>query len=149
MSSPQVASAAKPSLARDWLDALRYWLRGRNGVIALVVLAVVIGGVLNWSSLVAAGIAPLLLTFLPCAVMCALGLCMNRMTGGSCSTSSSGSDGAGAPTPNVAQRLAASEPAEGAPVSPIPEAGPLPGYQAVDDLERAPDRKPHVQKERE
>jgi hypothetical protein len=149
MSSPQIVSAAKPSLARDWLDALRYWLRGRRGVAALVVLAVVIGGVLSWSWLVAAGIASLLLTFLPCAVMCALGLCMSRMTGGSCSKSASGSTGAGTPTPNVMQRVAASEPAEGAPVSAISEAGPLQGYQAVDDLERAPDGKPHVQKERE
>jgi hypothetical protein len=46
----------------------------------------VIGAALNWSWLVAVGIAPLLLTVLPCAAMCALGLCMNRMAGGSCST---------------------------------------------------------------
>jgi|SRR5919106_3296905 hypothetical protein len=149
MSSPHIASAAKPSLGRDWLDALRYWLRGRRGVAPLVVSAVVMGGALNWSWLVAAGIAPLLLTFLPCAVMCALGLCMSRMTGGSCSTSSNRSDSAGAPMPDAVQRLAASEPAESGPVSPISEAGPLPEYRAVDDLERGPDRKPHVQKERE
>jgi hypothetical protein len=86
MSSPETASANTPSLVRDWLYALRYWLRGRNGVIALVVLAAVIGGALNWSWLVAIGIAPLLITVLPCAAMCALGLCMHRMGGGSCST---------------------------------------------------------------
>ena len=34
MSSPETAGATRPSLAQDWLDALRYWLRGRNGVIA-------------------------------------------------------------------------------------------------------------------
>ena len=55
MNSPETATATKPSLAQDWLDALRYWLRGRNGVIALIVLAVVIGAALNWSWLVAAG----------------------------------------------------------------------------------------------
>jgi hypothetical protein len=86
MNSPETLGATKPSLAQDWLNALRYWLRGRNGVIALVVLAVVIGGALNWSWLVAVGIAPLLITVLPCAVMCALGLWMNRMGGGSCSS---------------------------------------------------------------
>jgi hypothetical protein len=86
MTSPQTPGATKPSLAQDWLNAVRYWLRGRNGMIALLVLAVVIGGALNWSWLVAVGIAPLLLTVLPCAAMCALGLCMNRMAGGSCST---------------------------------------------------------------
>ncbi|MGH6899661.1 MAG: hypothetical protein ACREJ5_24445 [Geminicoccaceae bacterium] len=86
MNAPETATATKPSLAQDWLNALRYWLRGRNGVIVLLVLAVVIGAALNWSWLVAVGIAPLLITVLPCAAMCALGLCMNKMAGGSCST---------------------------------------------------------------
>jgi hypothetical protein len=85
MNSPETLGA-KPSLAQDWLNAVRYWLRGRNGVIALLVLAVVIGAALNWSWLVAIGIAPILITVLPCAAMCALGLCMHRMGGGSCST---------------------------------------------------------------
>jgi hypothetical protein len=86
MNSPETATATRPSLAQDWLNALRYWLRGRNGVIALIVLAVVTGAALNWSWLVAVGIAPVLITVLPCAAMCALGLCMNKMAGGSCST---------------------------------------------------------------
>ena len=86
MSSPETLGATKPSLAQDWLHAVRYWLRGRNGVIALLVLAVVIGGAPNWSWLVAVGIAPLLIAVLPCVAMCALGLCMHRMSGGSCST---------------------------------------------------------------
>jgi hypothetical protein len=88
MNSPETATTTKPSLAQDWLSALRYWLRGRNGVIALIGLALVIGVVLNWSWLVAVGVVPLLITVLPCAAMCALGLCMNRMIGGSCSTES-------------------------------------------------------------
>jgi hypothetical protein len=86
MNSPETATTTKPSLAQDWLSALRYWLRGRNGVIALIGLALVIGAALNWSWLVAVGVVPLLITVLPCAAMCALGLCMNRMDGGSCST---------------------------------------------------------------
>lgn len=50
---------------------------------AVGALALVAGLVLNWGWLVAAGIAPLLLLFLPCAVMCGLSLCaMNRMQGG-------------------------------------------------------------------
>jgi hypothetical protein len=51
------------------------------------VLAVAIVGAglaLNWSWLVAAGIAPILLALAPCAAMCALGLCMSRMDGKSC-----------------------------------------------------------------
>jgi hypothetical protein len=86
MSSPEIASATKPSLGQDWLNALRYWLRGRRGVAAMIVSALVLGAGLNWSWLVAVGIAPVLLTALPCVAMCGLGLCMNRMTGGSCST---------------------------------------------------------------
>ena len=86
MNSPETLGATKPSLAQDWLHAVRYWLRGRNGVIVLLVLAIVSGAALNWSWLVAVGIAPLLITVLPCAAMCALGLCMHRMSGRSCST---------------------------------------------------------------
>jgi hypothetical protein len=86
MSLPETAGATRPSLAQDWLHALRYWLRGRNGVIALIALALVVGAAFNWSWLVAVGVVPLLITVLPCAAMCALGLCMNRMIGGSCST---------------------------------------------------------------
>jgi hypothetical protein len=97
-------------LAQDWLQALRYWLRGRNGVIALIGLALVVGVALNWSWLVAAGVAPLLLTVLPCVVMCGLGLCMNRMTGSSCSTSSETSDQSSTPMPDAVQRIVASDP---------------------------------------
>jgi hypothetical protein len=86
MSLPENAGATRPSLAQDWLRALRYWLRGRNGVIALIGLALVVGAAFNWSWLVAVGVLPLLITVLPCAAMCALGLCMNRMMGGSYST---------------------------------------------------------------
>jgi hypothetical protein len=86
MSSPEIASATKPSLGQDWLHAFRYWLRGPRGVAALIVSVLVLGAALNWSWLVAVGIAPLLITALPCAAMCALGLCMNKMAGGSCST---------------------------------------------------------------
>ena len=55
----------------------------------LLVLAIVIVGAgvaLNWSWLVAAGIAPILLALAPCAAMCALGLCMSRMGDKSCSS---------------------------------------------------------------
>jgi hypothetical protein len=145
MSSLETASVTKASLAQDWLDALRYWLRGRRGAAVLVVSVVVIGAALNWSWLVAVGIAPLLLTALPCVAMCGLGLCMNRMTGDSCSTSSSGPDGAGVSTPGTVQRLAASEPGEAAPVSRTSEAGPLPDYPIVG----SPEQESHVQKERE
>ena len=60
---------------------------GNRKVLALLAVAIVGTGLaLNWSWLVAAGIAPILLALAPCAAMCALGLCMSKMGGGkSCS----------------------------------------------------------------
>jgi hypothetical protein len=150
MSSPETAGATGPSLAQDWLHALRYWLRGPRGLAALVVSALAIGAALNWSWLVAVGIAPLLLTVLPCAVMCGLGLCMNKMTGGSCSTSSSAADHPGTPMPEVARRTtAAPEPDKEPSVSLAAEAGALPDHSTVGAAEPAPDRQPQALKERE
>lgn len=80
------------TLPRDILYAVRYYM-GRRRVLVPAAIAIVGGGVLlNWSWLVAIGMAPLLLAILPCAAMCALGLCMNHgkgkdgadATGGSC-----------------------------------------------------------------
>jgi hypothetical protein len=150
MSSRETAGATGPSLAQDWLSALRYWLRGRNGVIAMIVLAVVIGAALNWSWLMAVGIAPLLLAVLPCAAMCGLGLCMSKMMGGSCSTSSSATNHPGTPMSNAAQRIAAaSEPHERGPISHTAGAGALPDLSSGSAVEPAPDEPPHVLKEGE
>ena len=55
--------------------------RVRQGT-ALTVLAVAGAGaglVLGWDSLVALGLSSFILAVLPCAVMCALGLCASRM----------------------------------------------------------------------
>lgn len=79
-------TAQKESLGRDVLHALRYYLGGRRGLLGLAAAVVVVGLAFNWSWLVAAGIAPLLVAVLPCAAMCALGLCMSRQTGKQCST---------------------------------------------------------------
>ena len=81
MAPTKKSNAEDSSLGRDLLYALRYYLGGRRG--SLILAAAAIGGGLafNWSWLVAAGIAPLLVAALPCVAMCALGLCMNRLTG--------------------------------------------------------------------
>jgi len=150
MSSPETAGATRPSLAQDWLYALRYWLRGPKGIAVLIVSALVVGAALNWSWLVAAGIAPLLLTVLPCAVMCGLGLCMNKMSGSSCSTSSGSPDHSSTPMPNAVQRIAAaSEPDKRAPVSHTAGAGALPDLSSGSTVEPAPEEQPQVLKERE
>ncbi len=73
------------SSTRIVIGLLRHYLGGRRGLIMLTVIAVAGGAFFGWGWLVAAGIAPLLLAFAPCAAMCALGLCMNKMSGKSCS----------------------------------------------------------------
>ena len=70
------------SLTRDILDAARYYIGGRRTLFVLAAVLIVGGIALNWGWLVAAGLAPILITLLPCAVMCALGLCMHKMGGG-------------------------------------------------------------------
>ena len=126
-------------MAQDWLYAVCYWLRGPKGIAVLIVSALVVGAALNWSWLVAVGIAPLLLTVLPCAVMCGLGLCINKMAGGSCATSTH----ADTSTPELAQRIAAaSEPDRQAMASPVPMAGALPDTSTRGTAEPTPDGQP-------
>jgi hypothetical protein len=72
------------TLAQDVRALLRYWLRGWRGLTVLGLAGVAVGLWLGWSSLVAAGLAPLLLGVLPCIAMCALGLCMRHGGKSSC-----------------------------------------------------------------
>ena len=59
---------------------------GNRKILAVLAVALVGAGLaLNWGWLAAAGIAPILLALAPCAAMCALGLCMSKMGGKSCS----------------------------------------------------------------
>ena len=48
-------------------------------ITVLAVAGVGSGLILGWDSLVAAGLSGLVLAVLPCAAMCALGLCASRM----------------------------------------------------------------------
>lgn len=75
---------AKDSPVGDF--AIRNYLGDRRGLIAAGAVIAIAGLAFNWTWLVAVGVAPLLLSVLPCVAMCALGLCMNRMTGRACST---------------------------------------------------------------
>ena len=65
------------SLRREALYAVRYYLGNRWALVGLIVLAAAIGLYFGgWGWLVAAGLAPLILSTLPCLVMCGLGVCM-------------------------------------------------------------------------
>lgn len=89
------------NLARYYLwratTRIRPYLSGRRGLILLAVLVLGAGAAFNWGWLVAIGIAPLLLTLAPCAAMCALGLCMNKMGGKSCSSGDQGAKSSSEP----------------------------------------------------
>jgi YHS domain-containing protein len=81
MTNAPSTEISERSLTRDILDAARYYLGGRRTLFVLATVFILGGVALNWGWLVAAGIAPILISFLPCAVMCALGLCMHKKGG--------------------------------------------------------------------
>lgn len=88
------------SLAQTARALAAHYLGNRKVLVVLAVAIVGAGLALNWSWLVAAGIAPILLALAPCAAMCALGLCMSRMGGKSCSSDK----GAGTASRNDAEK---------------------------------------------
>lgn len=75
--SPNSNSPSNQSGRPPWQSRLM----GRTGIIfglsAVALGAAAYGG--GWRWLVAIGIAPIILSFLPCAVMCGLGFCMMGM----------------------------------------------------------------------
>ena len=65
------------SLTREAPYVIRYYLGNRWGLIGLIVLAAAMGLCFgDWGWLVAAGLAPIILSTLPCLIMCGLGVCM-------------------------------------------------------------------------
>src|SRR6266852_9999069 len=89
MTMPQSTTPANPSLGRDVLRAARYYLGNRWALLGLASLAVIAGlSFGGWGWLVAAGFAPVILSPLPCLVMCAFGICMMGRTDKSQATAS-------------------------------------------------------------
>jgi hypothetical protein len=56
------------------------WLNPRNLMIGVALAGGTGALVLGWDWLVAAGLASIIIAAAPCLVMCALGLCMHRMS---------------------------------------------------------------------
>src|SRR5882672_6204303 len=77
------STKAVSALPGDLLHTIRRYLGSRRLLLAVAIFALVTGAALNWGWLVALGIAPVLLSLLPCAVMCGLGVCCLKMMGGS------------------------------------------------------------------
>lgn len=76
MTTPTTIQREDSSLTRDFLYAARYYLWRPRVLLTLATIAIVAGLALNWSWLVAAGLAPILISTLPCLIMCAFGVCM-------------------------------------------------------------------------
>jgi hypothetical protein len=76
MTTPKTILRQDPSLTRDLFYAARYYLSRPRVLLTLAAIAIVAGLALNWSWLVAAGLAPILISTLPCLVMCAFGVCV-------------------------------------------------------------------------
>jgi hypothetical protein len=104
VTEPQSTTTAESPLWREGLHIARYYLGNRWVLLALGAGVLLAGIGLNWSWLVAAGIAPILISVLPCLVMCGLGVCMLCRSGDKQSTSQP--DAADASTSPAAPRVA-------------------------------------------
>ena len=78
--------AVKPSKAQQAVNVVWPLINSRNKQIIAIMAILALGMYLNWGWFVALGLAPLVLGVLPCAAMCALGLCMGHGGKSSCST---------------------------------------------------------------
>ena len=81
MTTPTTTQRQDSSLTRDVLQAARYYLWRPRVLLTLAAIAIVAGLALNWNWLVAAGLAPILISMLPCLLMCAFGVCMMCRSG--------------------------------------------------------------------
>ena len=77
------STKAVSALPGDLTHTIRRYLGNRRLLLAAAILALVAGAALNWGWLVALGIAPVLLSLLPCLIMCGLGVGCMKMMGGS------------------------------------------------------------------
>ncbi|MDA1098567.1 MAG: hypothetical protein O2967_06225 [Proteobacteria bacterium] len=76
------------ALAQGMVNTIWPYIGGRRGLIILAIGIAAGGMAMNWGWLEAVGAASILLAVLPCAAMCALGLCMNISGGKSCASGS-------------------------------------------------------------
>jgi len=100
----------------DLIHAARYHFGSRGGLAMMAAVAILAGMAFNWNWLVAIGVAPILLAALPCAVMCGLGLCFGKLSGGSSSSEQI--------RPKIVEQRSSelpSLPTRSAPVSPLPD----------------------------
>ena len=105
MTTPSRAAQSDTTLTRDLLYAARFYFGRPRTWIVVAIITVAMGLVFNWSWLVAAGLAPILLSTLPCLVMCAIGVCTMCRSAKEQSASAPDSNSALASPPMAADRL--------------------------------------------
>ncbi len=76
MTSTGTTPSSPPGPSRGLAAPLRAAAETELGLLIVAAAAVLAGLWLNWSWLVAIGVAPLAIGILPCAATCALGLCI-------------------------------------------------------------------------
>ncbi len=72
-------STLEPTRRPSAVEAFASRFDRRTRVIAAALVGVGAALYFGWGWLAAAGLTTLIISFLPCAVMCGLGLCMSRM----------------------------------------------------------------------
>jgi hypothetical protein len=77
------SSKALNAAPGDFPRTIRRYLGNRRLLLVAAIVALVAGATLNWGWLVALGVAPTLLSLLPCLVMCGVGVCCMKMMAGS------------------------------------------------------------------
>ena len=97
MTQGAVRAVVRESPREAWAPRGRLILGSRRFWLVLMAVAVVAAAAFNWSWLVAVGVAPLLLTLLPCTAMCALHLCASKSAGSSCTGEHQGAESGRAP----------------------------------------------------
>lgn len=112
-------------LRYDLLQAARYYLAGRRGLVLLGAGVAIPAIWLGWPWLLAAGIAPILISLAPCLIMCGLGLCMMRSCGKQAGAEETSTDMAALAGKSSADRHA--EVSQGCSMSRPAEAGSHPG----------------------
>jgi len=125
MSLSESTRTKDTSLKGDMLAAARYYLGNRRALLILAIVGLVASLALNWDWLVAIGLAPILLSTLPCLVMCAFGVCMMCRSGKEQSTQSLNSNDQGAPLASSA--VGASQNAAGCYAEPASDANSIVG----------------------
>ena len=93
-------SESTRALQTDFSGAARHYLGNRWLLLGVAGVALVAFAALNWSWLVAVGVASVLLSVLPCLVMCGLGLCAYRFLDSSGAPQARGQADAGPPRPS-------------------------------------------------